>query len=406
MGSTLFFETNQINQILTRVYHPLCVGWNKSKKTWEYSIKDKRKLFPHLFFTICVTGSMCFAVSSLIILSMIFDPDLFSPTQILLQVLILGLFPLVISVEILVILYGREIVAWVNWGIALVLRLNLNAPINMNTSFFAAFHIEISKITSRNQQVDWFAIIASYYIIFHSFLSVALPLGLVYGDNDHIYVIMRGIASEKLLNGPELNNLSFLKVLRLVGLIYLYQCNLLTFSCFVNYLMSMLQVLVKILFYLNRIQVSYYHVKMYRQVRICVYLNYTLFKVLLGVFFSMSFFIIIFSVNLTLFGWSFLPLSAYVMAPTVAVLLVSFLMFSLHMGSFLFEITLKTLNKWKREVHEAARVNYLRRVLKSMRPIALPIGDVGIFDRDIKVNYIDTLMIGIVNALIVCKDFF
>lgn len=406
MASTLFFKTNQLNQSLTCVFHPLCVGWNNSKKTWEYSIKDKRKLFPHLFLTLFVTSSMCYAVGGLVVLALIYDPTLFSTNQILLQVLLLGSYPLVVVVEMLLLFYGREIVAVINWGITLVTRLRLTEPIMKNTNFFAAFHKEISKITSPNRQIDWCAIIASCYASFQFVLSVSLPVGTAYGDNDHIYVILRGISSEKLLNGPHLNHLLFFKIFRYLGLIYVYQCNIFTFSVWINIIMSFLQVLVKTVFYLNRMQVSYDHIKMYRQVRICIYLNYTLFKVLLGTFLSLSFFIIIFSLNLSIFGWSFLPLKVYIMAPIMTLLFLMFLIFSLNIGSFLFEITSKTLNKWKREVNKGYRANFLKRVLKSMRPIALPVGDVGIIDRDIKVNYIDTLMVGIVNVLIVCQNFF
>ncbi len=157
MASTLFFKTNEIHQRLTYLYHPLCVRWNSSETKWEYSIKGKRKLFPNLFITIFLTGSMCYAVSSVIILSLIYDPGLFSLTQILLQILILGAFPLVVMIEIFLLLYGKEIVAVVNWGITLVTRLGLTEPIIKNTSFFSAFQKEISKISNRNHKVDWFA---------------------------------------------------------------------------------------------------------------------------------------------------------------------------------------------------------------------------------------------------------
>ncbi len=405
MASTLFFKTNQLNQSLTYFYNPLCVHCNKSKKRWEYSIKDKRKLFPHLFFTLVVTGSMCYTVGSFIVLAMIYDPGLYPPNQILLQVLLLGSYPLVVMIEILLLLYGREMVAVINWGITWVTRLDLTEPIIVNTNIFAAFHAEISKISSSNRQVDWCSIIASYYALCQFILSVALPVGLTYGNNDHIFVIIRGIESEKLLNGPHLNHFLFFKFFRYAGLIYVYQCNIFTFSIWINIIMSVLQILVKLLFYLNRMLVSYYHVKMYRQVRICIYLNYTLLKVVLGIFLSLSFFVVIFSINLSIFGWNFLPLIVYLMAPTIAIIFFVFLIFSLDIGSFIYEITLKTLNKWKREVHQTVKVNYLKRVLNSMRPIALPVGDVGIVDRDIKVNYMDTLMVGIVNGLILCKDF-
>ncbi len=170
--------------------------------------KNKRKLFPHLFITIFVTSGMSYAVSSFIVLSLGYDPGLFPFQQILVQILILGSLPLVVMVEILLLLYGREIVAVANWGIALVLRLGLSEPIIENERFFAAFHKEILKVTSQNRQIDW-------CVISQRTLSIALPVGLTYGNIDPIGVILRVIKSEKLLNGPHLNNFLMIKVFSL-----------------------------------------------------------------------------------------------------------------------------------------------------------------------------------------------
>lgn len=407
MASTLFFQTNQINEHLTLLYHPLCIRWNQPQQKWEYSLENKTKLLPHLFFTIFVPGFLIISVVFFIILSIIYDPELYSTKQIIIQLLIGSIIPFVFMLEILLLFYGRELVATANWGIPHVIRLRLVERPKLNTSFITALLEEISKITSSEtgKNVEWFSLLSSNFLIITFVMTLVIPITLAFQKLDPLYVISSGISSKRLLNGPTLDHLFFFKFCQYVGMIYIYQCNLLTLTYCMSLVLSVMQVGVKLILYLNQMQVSYSQVKLYRQVRINVYMMYTMIKILNGTFFSFAFVLLIFSINLSIFGWDFLPFEIYIIVPLIMMITLIITTMGMYVDSFIFEITSKTLIKWKGQIHEVARVKYMRRVLRSMRPISLPIGDVGIIDKDIKVNYLDALMIYIANSLIACKNF-
>lgn len=72
----------------------------------------------------------------------------------------------------------------------------------------------------------------------------------------------------------------------------------------------------------------------------------------------------------------------------------------------IFEDSKAFLYSW---ANYASRMNdggYMKSAVKSLRPFAIPAGEIGFFDRDIKMNYIDQVIAYVTNVLLFCKRVF
>ncbi len=170
-------------------------------------------------------------------------------------------------------------------------------------------------------------------------------------------------------------------------------------------MLSITQVVVKILAYINQINLNHFQIKLFKELQISIRLIHSMQKYMNGIFLCLAFFTLLLSINLSILGWNFLPFKFWIFAPLVANTVFLFVIIILQVDSFVFEITSNTLKRWKGQVYQVIKFKYMKRVLKSMKPISLPVGDMGIIDQEIKVNYLQGLMDYLVNTLIVCKDF-
>lgn len=167
----------------------------------------------HFFVTQFLTWNLILPGMLCILISIFYHLDIYSIEEIAIEMLFGSFLPLATVVDTIVLIFGRDIVAVYNFCIPLAFRLNFQEKFNDNTNFFEALHIETRKIYLC-QNVDWFAIIASNNLISGTILSIIIPLALTYQNIDHFYLILKGISSQKLINGPDLTELVFVKVFR------------------------------------------------------------------------------------------------------------------------------------------------------------------------------------------------
>lgn len=112
-------------------------------------------------------------------------------------------------------------------------------------------------------------------------------------------------------------------------------------------------------------------------------------------------------VNLLLFCYEILPWNIYMSLPILIIAGVALLEFMFGVGCGVYERSGKTLQKWKSilwMVQRSGQQGVLRRVLKSLRPISFPVGDIGIMDKDIQVNYWANAVNFLVNSSFLVKD--
>lgn len=404
MASTLFFETNQLNHRLTIPYHPLCISWNDKNKRWKYSLKNKWKLVPHLFVMYFLIWIIYLTEIFCIMISLVNKLDLYLIHEISINLFIGSFFPLGSFDEIIMLLYGREIVAFANWGIETSIRLKFQNDLNTKTQFTRALLNENLKVCL-GKEVDWIALITSHFLISSAFLMYFLPVTLTFENLDYPYLVLKAIASKHIFNGPNFTSLCFMKILRYILMCYIYHCFASAVTYFVTILFSCGQVSLNVVKYLRQMELGFFQIKLYRQLQLGFRLIYTVIQMVNGVFLSVAFFLLLICINLSVFGRGFVSLNMHTVILSFILILAVFVMIVFNIGIFVSEMTSELLKRWKCEVHQAVRVKYMNVLVLSLRPISFPVGSVGIIDREIKVNYLNALIDYVVNTLIVCKDF-
>lgn len=62
------------------------------------------------------------------------------------------------------------------------------------------------------------------------------------------------------------------------------------------------------------------------------------------------------------------------------------------------------LHTWTNSAMHMRNGGYMRRAVQGLSVLSIPAGEVGIFVRDIKMNYMDQVIVYILNVLLICKD--
>lgn len=82
-----------------------------------------------------------------------------------------------------------------------------------------------------------------------------------------------------------------------------------------------------------------------------------------------------------------------------------FLLMALYICCLVNDLSLRTLTRWEREVSKQSCVKYWSKVVRSCRPLAFPAGDVGIINKELKMNFFQSELINTINLLAAVKDF-
>lgn len=118
---------------------------------------------------------------------------------------------------------------------------------------------------------------------------------------------------------------------------------------------------------------------------------------------SIIFIILIVSLNGIIFAWrersGFLFIMAFLVGSNAVVVMYN----ALLLGCSIYENSVKILQMWSRQLAERKNCSYLSKVARSCQPLSLPAGNVGILDRDIKMNYFDKVVVYSVNVMVVIE---
>ncbi len=102
----------------------------------------------------------------------------------------------------------------------------------------------------------------------------------------------------------------------------------------------------------------------------------------------------------------FLAFPAFV----IACLAVALIQTMFAVGCAFFSDSNSLITKWKREarLYKQGDISKIRmcKIVKSLQFVSIPAGNVGIVDRDIKMNFMDSLLQNIVGVLLTLKDVF
>lgn len=231
------------------------------------------------------------------------------------------------------------------------------------------------------------------------FSAISIPIFLTFYNMDLTYVLLISLSSSKILSLPPLHENLPIKFIRTGFQLYLVQCSVFTVTTSLILCTNMLQSVHAIVSYMLSYSktVDLKIVKLYKEFYIAVELMNSLHRILTGVFLFVAFFVLLLSINLTFLGWNVLPANVYFIAPLITVILVVFVMVLFNVDGFVFEATGKITFRWRGSSNQSL---YMRKVLKSLRCASIPVGDIGIVDRSIKMNYMQALINYAVDLLI------
>lgn len=71
----------------------------------------------------------------------------------------------------------------------------------------------------------------------------------------------------------------------------------------------------------------------------------------------------------------------------------------------IYENTVAILQQWKIQVASCRNRFVLRKIIRSCRPLPVPAGNVGILDREIKMNYFHFVIVNTINHMLVINYF-
>ncbi len=267
-------------------------------------------------------------------------------------------------------------------------------------------YLEYTKIYHGSKKnVDWWGIAAFNVYVFLYPSSFTVPAFLVFADMDPSFLWLYTLSSPKLLGLPNFYSNILLKLFRTVIQSYMFQSLAITISTCMLLLSNNFQATLEIIRYLKNMPVVNQNVLyLYREFHLGQYLMGPLYKLCNTLFLSSAFVVLLFACNLTLLGYSYLPFKMYIMAPIIFVYMLGFVLVVLLVEGFVYYETSELLSSWKWLTHTGrGRSGVVKKMLRSCRPVSFPCGDIGIVDRDIKINYLLAVLDRSIEVLLLFK---
>ncbi len=122
-------------------------------------------------------------------------------------------------------------------------------------------------------------------------------------------------------------------------------------------------------------------------------------------FLTAVFFIIIFSISAVEIGILFESPIISISGGGLALIVVAVLVVTLNLACLIYERSIKIRSLWKWKIYQQSNVKYFRRVLKCLKPLIVPAGNMGKVDKEMKMNYSHAVLVNTVNLLVGLSQF-
>lgn len=119
---------------------------------------------------------------------------------------------------------------------------------------------------------------------------------------------------------------------------------------------------------------------------------------------SMAFVGLVVGVNATLIGLRMRNPMVYVSSFGLSLMIIGLLQVGFIANCSVFENSGKILQRWKEHAGYRRDGGFAKRVVRSLRVMSIPACDIGIVDKDIKMNYCDGVLNYILTALMISKE--
>ncbi len=406
MATSLLVSTSNANEALHKIFHPTCVSWNAKTNKWKYSIEPTSKLMLHLATVILLVLTLVTT------LGIAFYCELFKldflpiANLLLLSAVLTCMLSWVLLEEGFLIFYGREMVSVANWATVFIKQLRIFPFPKNHPNLLPELLIEMLKAIRSNPQIDIMGIIAGYTYVSVVSSVFVIPFALVISDLDLVFIVLSVFSKTFGFNISWVGSWC-LKCIRYISVLYVVQC-FAVIPAFSVLLEAIGQLMISALSYLKQANLNISCIRLFKTLFIVNRFLFYMLKWFYSVFLTGSFFLLLITTNLCMHGKKFIPGQLYAILPYLAFTSWWVTALLLHFGNFFNKTTSEIIEKWRCElaIGLSVRPKYIILLIKSLRPIAVPVGDIGIVDRDIQINYFSAVLDYVVNTSIIFKDLF
>lgn len=294
-----------------------------------------------------------------------------------------------------------------NWATVFMKQLRIFPNPKNNSNLLTELLFEIRKAATSTSNIDRFGIVAGYTFISIVPSVFTVSFAIVISDIDLVFIVLRVIFNIIGFNQYLLSRWYF-QIIRYLSYVYIYQCIAVIGPTFTALIAACGQFIISTTVYIKTADLSYSSIKLFKVMVVTKNFVFHMMKMFNSIFLSGSFFILLISTNLTFYGKEVVPKQLYVSAPFLAFTFCWGTAFVLHYETFIYELTSRIIDRWKSQLvlGVTMKSKYTKLVVNSLQPIAMPVGNIGIVDRDVQINYFNAVLNYIVNTSILFKDFF
>ncbi len=153
---------------------------------------------------------------------------------------------------------------------------------------------------------------------------------------------------------------------------------------------------------------SLFRIKIFQEIRVVTSWLYTAESILVGLVLSFAFFFILFSACTLFVGIKRNNIAIAVPALGLTCVAVVIVQIIFIFGSLFYNLSNSLIIKWKKDASlwtpKHISKTYICKKVRSLQAISVPAGNIGIVDKDIKINYMDNLLQNIVSSVLTLKD--
>lgn len=299
--------------------------------------------------------------------------------------------------ELVLFLYRHELTAIAKWAfLTQQQRHNYVQPNHLVASIIS----EIRKIFSGNlNTVEWLYLLEMTLILLYLVCGPILPILFATFGYDPVCIFVS-------LLQPSQSVMLLVKAVRAIMLIATLQTVLYAMRTLVVLGLGLAQTALTIPNLLLRMHYTTAQIRLYNQTRVAVSILYPPAKAITGGLLGVLYFGLMVTITISLQGFKYLPFNVYIHFPALSVMGIYGLLAMFYACCKMYDITGRVLERNREHLALMLNAKLARKILKSLRPIAVPLADIGMMDHDVRLNYFSRLVCEETDMLILTEDLF
>ncbi|CAL8129327.1 unnamed protein product [Orchesella dallaii] len=389
----------RLNEALSTPYFLTVVSWDHCSSKWRYEPKTWKSLL-HFFITFGINLPTILGICGMRFASNIFHRNIVTQTEPTMLLIAIALMLYVLMIEAILLKHGKIIAEIVNKHAEFERRnfyKNVSVVKNKRT-------MEMRE--SYNGSFDWVGLFFLWLAVMAKPSVVLMTFFLVYTNNDPFHFASFGMsqARSNMCHSSFFNCFRYIVQLAIAG--FHAQSMITTFICITSQVIIVRNNLRRTF----RMGIRISSIILYRQVCVAFKINTEFSRDGTQVILSVIFINIMVFTLVLVKGLVTLPPILFLFVLFMFSATLVYLLIAMKFAPEYYEFSNNGLINWKTEVafilratRQAHYVKHMRKVLKSLRHIGIPVGDVGILDTDIKTNYLAKTLEFTINAILVIE---